>query len=105
LIDKKETVMRIANPIVDGQPIYVGKCKGNAAPKHVSAEGVEKQSVKLDGKKATIFNSPKSAEYLYMKVGDNWLYVKDKSIFGQTELKTVAVTRSPEGQPEGQVEA
>ena len=89
--------MRIANPTNADQPFYAGKCKNNTAPKHVEAQG-EARKVKLDKKPATMFNSPKSAEYIYIKQGDNWLYVKDKSIFGLDSLETVPVTRSSEGQ-------
>ena len=93
--------MRIANPNSDS-PFYAGKCKANTPPKHVQEQGQTKK-VKLDKKSATMFDSPKTAEYIYLKVGDNWLYVKDKSIFALDELNTVPVTRSKEGQPEAEV--
>jgi len=94
--------MRIANPIDGGQPFYAGKCKNNQAPKHVEAQG-EKRKAKLDKKPITMFDSPKSAEYIYIKQGENWLYVKDKSIFGLDSLESVPVTRSAEGQPVAEV--
>lgn len=95
--------MRIANPNNAEQPFYAGKCKNNAAPKHVTSG--ESKKVKLGGKSATMFDSPKSAEYIYVKQGDNWLYVKDKSIFGLDNLEVVPVTRSAAGEAEASVEA
>src|SRR6185369_6875115 len=95
--------MRIANPNSETQPFfYAGKCKNNTAPKHVEAEGAQKKA-KFDKQKAVMFDSPKTAEYIYIKVGENWLYVKDKTIFGLDALTSVPVTRSPEGQSEASV--
>jgi hypothetical protein len=90
--------MRIANTMNEGTFFYAGKCKGNTAPKHVEAVG-ERAKVKLDGKSGTMFDSPKS-DYIYLKVGENWLWIKDKAIFSQTDLKTMPVTRvaKPEGE-------
>lgn len=96
--------MRIFNPNDTAMPFYAGKCKGNAAPKHVTEQGVTKK-VKFDKKAATMFDSPKTAEYIYIKQGENWLFVKNKAIFALDTLTTVAVTRSPEGQAEVNVEA
>lgn len=81
--------MRIINPTNDTNPFYVGNCKGNVAPKHVSAEGVETRKVKIDKQPAQMYNSPKT-DYIYVKFGENWLWVKDKSIF---ELSTLATTK------------
>ncbi len=92
--------MRIQNPNDEATPFYAGKCKNNTAPKHVEAEGVKK-NVKLDKTKAVMFDSPKTAEYIYIKVGEDWLYVKDKTIFGLDTLTSVPVTRSAEGEKEG----
>ena len=97
--------MRIANPNNAEHPFYAGTCKGNQAPKHVTADGVPTRKAKLDKKPITMFDSPKSAEYVYIKQGDNWLYVKDKSIFALETLETVPVTRSSEGQPSADVAA
>ena len=95
--------MRIANPNNETTPFYAGKCKANTAPKHVTELG-ERKKIKLDKKPATMFDSPKTAEYIYIKQGESWLYVKDKSIFALDELTSVAVTRSPEGQAESTIE-
>jgi len=99
--------MRIVNPNggETSPHFYVGTCKGNQAPKHVTAEGVETRKVKLDKKPVTMFNSSKSAEYIYIKQGENWLYVKDKSIFNLDSLESAPVTRSAEGQATANVEA
>lgn len=97
--------MRFSNPNNETAPFYAGTCKGNQAPKHVTSEGVETRKVKIDKKPATMFNSPKSAEYIYIKQGENWLYVKDKSIFELDSLATEPVKRSAEGVKSDTVEA
>jgi hypothetical protein len=84
--------MRIINPSNDTTPFYVGNCKGNQAPKHVSAEGVETRKIKIDKQPALAVNSPKT-EYIYIKIGENWLWVKDKSIFELTNLTTTKIVR------------
>lgn len=88
----KDTIMRIANPINETSHFYAGKCKGNTAPKHVTLIG-ESRKIKLEGKNATMYNSPKS-DYIYIKQGDVWLWVKDKSIFELESLTAVPVTRT-----------
>lgn len=94
--------MRIANPNDATQPFYAGKCKNDTAPKHVTTG--ESKKIKLDGKNAVMYDSPKSAEYIYIRQGEKWLYVKDKSIFALDNLEVVPVTRSAEGQPAANVE-
>ena len=84
--------MRITNPNNTTSHFYAGKCKGNAAPKHVALIGEQKKVV-LDKKKATMFDSPKS-DYIYIKVGGDWLWVKDKAIFALDTLTPMAVTRT-----------
>lgn len=88
----KDILMRIINPSNDTTPFYVGNCKGNVAPKHVSAEGVETRKVKIDKQPAQAFNSPKT-DYIYIKMGENWLWVKDKSIFELSSLTTTKIVR------------
>ena len=97
--------MRIANPNNETSHFYAGKCKGNQAPKHVTAIG-ESKKVKLDKKPATMFDSPKT-DYIYIKVGSDWLWVKDKSIFQLDTLVPMPVTRTakPVAETEGQPEA
>jgi len=85
--------MRINNPINPNQHFYAGKCKGNEAPKHVTVLG-EAKKVTLDKKKATMFDSPKSPKYIYIKCGSEWLWVEDKSIFSLEALTTMPVTRT-----------
>lgn len=94
--------MRIANPTNETQHFYAGKCKGNLAPKHVTTVGEQKE-VKLDNKTAIMFDSPKS-DYIYIKQGENWLWVKDKSIFTLDVLTPVAVTRTAKAESEGPTE-
>lgn len=94
--------MRIANPNNETSHFYAGKCKGNNAPKHVTAVG-ESRKVKLDNKTATMFDSPKT-DYIYIKVGDQWMWVKDKSIFALETLTSVPVTRTAKAESEGQTE-
>ena len=84
--------MRIENPNNNNQHFYAGKCKGNEAPKHVTEVG-EKRKVKIDKKPAIMFDSPKSKDYIYIKVGSDWLWVKDKSVFQLDTLTTMPVTR------------
>lgn len=86
--------MRITNDNNIETPFYVGTCKNNNAPKHIAGDNVETKKVKLDKKAATMFNSPKT-EYIYIKHGESWLWVKDKSIFGQDSLTTTKITRKP----------
>ena len=93
--------MRIANPNDTTSHFYAGKCKGNLAPKHVATDG-EQKKVKLDNKSAIMFDSPKT-KYIYIKQGENWLWVKDKSIFALDTLTPVAVTRTV-AKDEGPVE-
>lgn len=96
--------MRVTNPDNNEQFIYVGKCKGNQAPKHVTEQG-EKKAIKLDGKKATMFDSPKSKDYIYIKVGSDWLWVKNKAVFSMDSFTTQPVTRAASAKPETEAEA
>jgi hypothetical protein len=95
--------MRFQNPSNVDAPFYAGKCKNNEAPKHVETAEAKTKKVTVDKTKAVMFDSPKSAEYIYLKVGENWLYVKDKSIFEQDKLVSVPVTRSAAGKAEDTV--
>lgn len=97
--------MRINTNAIEGGHFYAGKCKGNTAPKHVTGYGVERKKVKLDGKSATMFDSPKT-DYIYIKSGDNWLWVKDKSILGLDDLNSMPVTRAtkPVAEADGQTD-
>jgi len=91
--------MRVTNPNNETSYIYVGKCKGNTAPKHVERDGISKV-VKLDGKKATMFDSPKSKDYIYVKVGSDWMWIKDKGAFALDTLATIPVTRVAKAEAE-----
>lgn len=73
--------MRLVNDKNTESPFYVGNCKANTPPKHVVAEGVPTREVTINGTAATLYQSPKSPDYIYIKHGDNWLWVKDASLY------------------------
>lgn len=73
--------MRIVNPTNAETPFYAGVCKNNTAPKHLTRDDVATKKIKLDEADAIMYNSPKSSQYIYIQVGSNNLWVKDKSIF------------------------
>lgn len=74
-------IMRLVNDKNAESPFYVGNCKANTPPKHVVAEGVPTREVTINGTAATLYQSPKSPEYIYIKHGDQWLWVKDASLY------------------------
>jgi hypothetical protein len=98
--------MRLVNEANAETPFYVGNCKNNTPPKHVAVEGkitegTETREVTIAGEAATLIKSPKSAEYIYIKRGDKWEYVKDASLFtgGQTTFNEV-----PKAEPKPKAE-
>lgn len=62
--------------------------------RYIGSRNWETRKVKLDKKAATMFDSPGSKDYIYIKQGENWLFVKDKSIFSLDTLTTMPVTRT-----------
>lgn len=91
--------MRLVNEANAEIPFYVGNCKNNTPPKHVAvegkiAEGTETREVTIAGEKATLIKSPKSAEYIYIKRGDKWEWVKDASMFTGTQTTFVEVPKA-----------
>lgn len=82
--------MRLINDKNTASPFAIGKCKDNKPPKHVAvdgttSEGVETRAVKINGEDATLYKSPKSAQYIYILLGAAWLWVKDESMFSTTQ--------------------
>lgn len=83
--------MRIENTQNTSSPYYVGKCKNNIFPKHVT-NGVKKV-VKLGKNRVTLWDSPKT-DYVYIQNGDQMLWVKDKSILNEPALATTKIART-----------
>lgn len=103
--------MRLVNDKNAETPFYVGNCKNNTPPKHVAvegkiAEGTETKEVTIAGEKATLIKSPKSADYIYVKRGDKWEWVKDASMFdgGQTTFVEVPKAEKPAKEPKAKGE-
>ena len=98
--------MRLVNDSNAETPFYVGNCKNNTPPKHVAvegkiAEGTETSEVTVNGEKATLIKSPKSADYIYIQRGDKWEWVKDASMFtgGQKAFVDVPKAEKPAKEP------
>lgn len=103
--------MKLVNTTDPNSPFYVGKCKNNTPPKHVTitegenaAESKEITIIsKADGKdvttKGTMYKSKKSAEYIYLKVGENWLWIKDSTAFDQTTFHEVEKVEKAKPEP------
>lgn len=83
---------------------YVGNCKANTFPKHVTAEGAERKKITIlsagEGDNAKqvkttgfLINSPKTAEYVYLEVGNRRLWVKDKSIMEGDTFTAMKIVR------------
>jgi hypothetical protein len=83
--------MRLVNDKNAESPFYVGNCKANTPPKHVVAEGVPTREVTINGTAATLYQSPKSPEYVYIKHGENWLWVKDASMYTTDQVAFINV--------------
>ena len=91
--------MRLVNNANAETPFYVGNCKNNTPPKHVAAEGkiseaAETKEVTIAGEKATLIKSAKSADYIYVKRGDKWEWVKDPSMFSTDQTEFVEVPKA-----------
>lgn len=93
--------MRLVNDKNTESPFYVGNCKANTPPKHVVAEGVPTREVMINSTAATLYQSPKSPDYIYIKHGDQWLWVKDASLYTTDQAVFVNV---PAAEPKPKAE-
>lgn len=99
--------MRLVNDANAESPFYVGNCKANTPPKHVTAaEGTTKKEVTINGEKATLIQSQKSPDYVYIQLGDKWLWVKDATMFSgsQTSFVNVPAAEKPKKAPKQKAE-
>lgn len=99
--------MRLVNDANAESPFYVGNCKANTPPKHVTAtEGTTKKSVTINGEAAELIQSAKSPDYVYIKQGEKWLWVKDASMFtgNQTSFVNVPAAEKPKKEPKAKAE-
>lgn len=91
--------MRLVNDTNAEGHFYVGNCKNNTPPKHVAVEGkiaesTQTREITINGEKATLIQSPKSAEYIYIQRGDKCEWVKDASLFTTKQTVFIEVPKA-----------
>lgn len=72
---------------------YVGKCKNNLNPKHVTKEGSTEVTVELDNQDITLLYNGNKSRYVYFNLGGQWMWVEDADILSERELTTTSKMR------------